>query len=200
MKTRIQTTKNILKGLTNLFIPMLILFNSHVRSQNAPDNVFGISIKTSISMGGLGSTTAPQLTYNYKRHSVALGLNIQNKHQNLAGFRTSYRFVLNPGDYNEVFLFCELAYFEKAYLSERTIKYETKINPERASYFQSTKLRASEQYLGFGVNLIKTGPLNIFGSIGGGFYKTYGLTKGIFGYRDLFSTTVVASLGARFSI
>jgi hypothetical protein len=198
MKTKINF---IIKGFKAAMLVLALTTVINTNTLKAQDSSFGISVKTSNSMGGLGSAIIPQITYSYDRHDVALGINVQEKNMNVSGLRLGYSFVINPENDNQVFLFTDLAYFENAHLSNKMLRYETTINPENASYFHNVRINSVEQHIGFGVKFFNRGPVNLFAAVGGGVYYTTKLsTTQVFGYRDLKDASVMFNFGINIKI
>ncbi len=197
MKTNI-TLNHCKTIITYLALMAFIMMNKPTAAQGPS---MGLMLKNSVSGAGLGSVISPQLYYKNNKHQFSLGVNIQKKHLNVCGLKAGYNFILNPGDQHEVFLFCDVASFNNAYLGNNTIKQESFISPENAGYFQSARINVIEQHIGFGVNFFKTGPVSFFGAIGAGVYKTIGVPQlSQFKNRDLVDASVMLNVGVSFKL
>ncbi len=151
---------------------MFLLFSYIV--VRAQDNklLIGVSMSGMVSGSGLGHCLSPQLILHNERHSLAVGMNMENPRYNFSGFRGRYEFSFNPGETIEPFLFYDFAWRNKVFLNKQTDAIEDFNTPKSEVYFNTVRLNVIEEHIGLGLNVHVYRSLKIFGAIGAGFYNT----------------------------
>lgn len=185
------TNSNATKAL--IIAMAFIMFFSYIQAQK---NSINLCVNYRKSGDGLGYSISPQIGYKIKSHEILLGTNIQKRNLNVSGMNIRYNYNLKRINNIALFLFCDVNYFNNAYLGNSCVKVESFIHPENASFYNSYKSNVIGEHAGFGIKFVRSNYFNLFALIGAGSYQTLSpYPKQLFRLRDKASSSLLISVG-----
>ncbi len=166
MKTSV-VNSNSVRNILLLATFMIFMVNASAQKTNMH---LGVSYRS--SGNGLGSVINPHFGVRKKCHEIVLGTNIQKRNLNVTGLNLRYNYNLGRVNRTEFFLFCDVNYFNNAFLGKNYVTAEAYCKREYASFYQNYKMKVIGEHGGFGIRICQSNYFNGFVLIGAGCYQT----------------------------
>jgi hypothetical protein len=174
-------SNSLKKALSGLIVFSLLIASTNTFAQNTLKGNLGIRGTASISANRFGTLYCPSLFYKSERSLLSFGINFQERNSYATGLQLNYEYTLvDPSkdldcnlEWLELYAFLNFNYHYNAFLGKSVCEEERYCNKELTVDPGKIKLKAIDNYIGFGIRIMLTQNIKWFNGVGIGAFNVF---------------------------